>query len=148
MCGEPVCNNITFLSSRISLFEPFRGVSHGRLEGSNATKLAQVWPRVMCQRICTGTLPFIRQLRGSGGSYLHISDRHLPADGVAFGRFPRGRPHKNPKGVISKEAFIQLISTLDSRIRTLQRAACSHMGSSMWDGCVQWCELEYRSRGG
>lgn len=113
--GEPTYKNTILLASGILLVEPFQGVtcrrvSHGKLEGRRGpvsiTQLAQVWLRKMCQKICVGIRPLIRQRRRPGGNYLHISDHCFPTDGAAFGRRPRGRPRKELDGTASKKGFI------------------------------------------
>ena len=79
--------------------------SHGTLEGCSGkvpkTKFAQVWPREMCQKICTGIQILIRQRRGQ-----YLADIYYPIGGVPLGRRGRGRPRKKSEGIVSKEGVI------------------------------------------
>lgn len=100
--GQPTCKNTTFMASSVLLFEPFEEVmcnheSHGTLTGrlgaTEETTFAQVWPRAMCQRICIGIMPLLRQGRGVG--LVHSSDS-FP---VGVGKRSAGRP-RTPRGVV------------------------------------------------
>ena len=94
--GEPILKNTTLMASSLLLLEPFKGVRctckyHGELMGGNKTKLAQVWPRGMCLRICIGISNVLRKRR-LGFAY--------PLGGG------RGRPRKNPLGIVSRQGVI------------------------------------------
>ena len=98
--GQPIYKITTLWASSTSLLKPFQGIrcthaSHGvrtDMLGSVArTKLAQVWPRAMYQRICNGIQMLLRKCRRA--HLVHISDV-FP---LALGR-PRGRPRKSPLG--------------------------------------------------
>lgn len=88
----------------ISLLKPFQGVhcpheSHGSLTGgvgsTSRTKLAHVWPRAMCLRICNGMSTLLRECRKA--NLLHVSDM-FPI--VVGGFRPRGGPSKSqPQGL-------------------------------------------------
>lgn len=113
--GQPIYkkNTSPFASSTL-LLEPFRGLNcicnaHGALDGCSGnvakTKLAQVWPRETCHRICTGIQRFLGHIRRS--NLVHDSDAVYPVDGMAPGRRQRrGRPRKNPEGIVTEEGVI------------------------------------------
>ena len=103
--GMPIYKNTTLFASSSLLLALVKGVtcihdSHGTLSGRCGsvvkTKFAQVWPREMCHRICSGIQALIRQRRRA---YLvHDADMFYPTG--------RGRPRKNPLGIVSAEGVI------------------------------------------
>ena len=100
--GHPIYKHTTLWSSSTLMLKPCLGVqctnsAHGRLSGSVGgsvrIKLADVWPRAMCQRICNGIQMLLRERRKVHGA--HASDMYP----IGFGGRPRGRPRKSPLGV-------------------------------------------------
>ena len=72
--GQSIYNNNVLIAGIAVSIELCRGVNctcgyHGTLEGRSGSipmvKFAQVWPREMCQRICTGMQPSTMQRRRS-----------------------------------------------------------------------------------
>ena len=63
--GDPILKNTTLWWSSWILLEPFEGITcrrahHGHLEGGNRTKIVQVWPVAMCNRMIAGTLKVMK----------------------------------------------------------------------------------------
>ena len=67
--GDLIYKYTTLWTSPPILVEPFIGLKcthghqHGKLEGGNKTKLAQVWPHAMCARSIQGTINLIKVSR-------------------------------------------------------------------------------------
>ena len=106
--GDPTYKNTTVLASSIlSLLKQFEAVRcihqrHGTLMGRwrsiSKTKLAQVWPREMCQRMCNDMQPLLRRNR----RFIHLHGSDSYPNGFV-GECLRGRPRKCPEGVISEK---------------------------------------------
>ena len=99
---------------------------HGRLSGTTAggiarTRLAQVWPRPMCQRICNGIQALLQECRK--GNRIHASDAFICMYPIA-GTRPRGRPRKSPYGV--EDAKRGVIYDCPACIARLHRQHPSH----------------------
>ena len=103
--GMPIYKNTTLFASSSLLLAPFKGLActsaaHGTLSGRcgnvDKTKLAQVWPREMCHRICIGIQALMRQRRRA----------YLLHDADMFYLTGRGRPRKNPLGIVSADGVI------------------------------------------
>lgn len=104
--GTPIYKNTTLWASNRILLKPFIGVRcmhrhHGRLSGTTASgiarsRLAQVWPRPMCQRTCNDIQTLLQECRK--GNRIHASEAFICMYPIVGAR-PRGKPRKSPSGV-------------------------------------------------
>ena len=101
--GGFIYKNSILLASSILLLKTFEKVKRirqhhgslmGRLCATSKAKLAQVWPRDVCQRMCNGIQALLKQSRRV--DYLHAADS-CP---IGLGKRSRGRPRKTFDGVV------------------------------------------------
>ena len=104
--GQPNYKYTSLMASSILLLEPFRGLvckcrEHGTLSGTfngvDKTKFAQVWPRNVCLKICTGIQSLTRVTRKN--HLVYESDARLYFVALGLPR-RRGRPRLNPDGIV------------------------------------------------